>query len=194
MIAALFVQTRGAYFFLPGVDPWDVHRDARLYAGPHPVVAHPPCARWCKLAGQVETRGGAKRGDDAGCFAAALTAVRVWGGVLEHPAHTAAFAAFNLPRPPARGWQRTLCGGWVCEVDQAHYGHRVRKPTWLYARGMTPPALTWGEAPEAPRKANHTTRAGEVAYLSKRERSATPEAFRDALLGIARGVARTEAA
>lgn len=46
MIAALFVERRGAYFGIPGVDPWDVTRDARAYAGPWPVVAHPPCQRW----------------------------------------------------------------------------------------------------------------------------------------------------
>lgn len=46
MIAALYVETDGAYFGLEGVDPWDEARDARKYAGPWPVVAHPPCQRW----------------------------------------------------------------------------------------------------------------------------------------------------
>lgn len=45
-IAALYVETGGAYFGLPGVDPWDEARDARRYAGPLPVVAHPPCQRY----------------------------------------------------------------------------------------------------------------------------------------------------
>lgn len=46
MIAALFVERDGAYYGIGGVDPWDQERDARLYVGPHPVVAHPPCERW----------------------------------------------------------------------------------------------------------------------------------------------------
>jgi hypothetical protein len=31
MIAALYVATDGVYFDVPGVDPWDVTRDAKLY-------------------------------------------------------------------------------------------------------------------------------------------------------------------
>ena len=46
MIAALYVQSNGVYADLAGVDPWYEARDARTYAGPWPVVAHPPCARW----------------------------------------------------------------------------------------------------------------------------------------------------
>lgn len=81
MIAALYVQTRGVYFNLPGVDPWDEHRDARLYAGPHSVVAHPPCGRWGRYwGGNPKQFPRLKLGDDGGCFAHALAAVRQWGG------------------------------------------------------------------------------------------------------------------
>jgi hypothetical protein len=141
-VAALFVETGGAYFGLPNVDPWDETRDARGYSGPHPVVAHPPCARWCQLAGLVEARWGHKRGEDGGCFSAALAAVRRWGGVLEHPAFSAAWPAFMLPAPRARGgWVRGICGGWVCHVEQGNYGHPARKATWLYAYGTVLPEL-----------------------------------------------------
>ena len=82
MIAALYVQTNGCYYGLPDVDPWDEARDARKYAGPWPVVAHPPCARWCRLAGLVESRYGIKKHEDGGTFASALANVRRVGGVL----------------------------------------------------------------------------------------------------------------
>ena len=57
MIAALYVETDGAYFGLDGVEPWDETKDARRYTGPLPVVAHPPCQRWGKFwAGQLAQR------------------------------------------------------------------------------------------------------------------------------------------
>jgi hypothetical protein len=90
VIAALYVQTGGVYYGLPDVDPWDEARDARLYDGPWPVVAHPPCARWSRLAGFTEARFGYKRGEDGGCFEAALRCIREFGGVLEHPGSVAA--------------------------------------------------------------------------------------------------------
>lgn len=104
----------GPYFFDEGVDPWDEARDARNYAGPHPVVAHPPCERWGRYWGGGPMLHGTPRqkklGDDGGCFAAALDAVRRFGGVLEHPEASHAFRHFGLPRP-------SFNGGWT-EPDQ----------------------------------------------------------------------------
>lgn len=134
MIAALYVETEGVYFGLPGVDPWDVSRDARRYAGPHPVVAHPPCQRWGRFwHGSTRKPHQYKLGDDDGCFAAAVAAVRTWGGVLEHPADSHAWRAHGIA-PPKRhvGWQPANDGfqdAWTCYVEQGHYGHMSRKPT-----------------------------------------------------------------
>jgi hypothetical protein len=196
VIAALYVQTGGAYFGLEGVDPWDEARDARTYPGPWPVVAHPPCTRWCQLAHVVQARYGHRVGDDGGCFAAALAAVRTWGGVLEHPAWTIAWATFGLPDPPFRGWLREMFGpGWVCEVSQRAYGHTARKSTWLYYVGPeAPPELDWSR-PEPVATVSFMTNhgGGDLPRLSKKAASASPPAFRDLLLSLARSARRVAA-
>lgn len=188
MIAALYVQTNGVYFGLPDVDPWDEARDARKYAGPWPVVAHPPCSRWCQLAAVNEKRWGAKRGDDGGCFAAALASVRKFGGVMEHPAETLAWRHFGLMRPSRGGWTRDINdGAWSCEVSQRAYGHKARKLTWLYYVGHAPPpSLVWTR-PAAVARVGHCRDGSPLRHLSKKEASATPIPFRDLLLSIARG-------
>jgi len=194
MIAALYVQTGGAYFGLEGVDPWDIERDARLYAGPHPVVAHPPCNRWSQPLAQVnQTRYGHMVGDDGGTFKHALESVRRFGGVLEHPANTAAWKAFHLPRPERGRWVPDLFDkGWTTEVSQVAYGCPMRKRTWLYWCGPgEPPALDWSE-PEHTHVCSHMAMAGGVTpgsakpVLTQRAASATPPLFRALLLSLAR--------
>lgn len=184
MIAALYVQTGGCYFGLPGVDPWDIKRDARQYCGPWPVVAHPPCDRWHQLSAVNHKRWGWRINDDDGCFASALAAVRRWGGVLEHPAETRAFRWHRIPKPDRGSWQRTIDGDWITEVDQANYGHRARKRTWLLYRGeILPPALDWRQG-DGDWKIGRFDGA-ERRILSKVEASATPPDFRALLLGMA---------
>jgi hypothetical protein len=180
VIAALYVEKDGAYFGLPDVDPWDEERDARLYAGPWAVVAHPPCNRWSKLATFRRQRDG----EDGGCFAHALGTVRRFGGVIEHPAHSLAWTRFALMRPPERGWGRSLYDdGWVCEVDQRLYGHEARKPTWLYVNGVDdPPAMLWGRGSRSAKTIQASYGGGKRQAL----RSRTPDDFREALLSIAR--------
>jgi hypothetical protein len=206
VIAALYVETDGCYFGLPEVDPWDEARDARRYPGPHPVVAHPPCQRWGRFwHGSTRKPHQFKLGDDGGCFAAALGAVRNCGGVLEHPAHSHAWKAFGLVKPPTTGgWvQADDHGGWTCHVEQGHYGHFSRKPTWLYAVGCSLPDLNWSRGEQrlpdwmveryGYEKAR---RIGVVAMVGGKDktkiRNATPVAFRDVLLSLARSVAERD--
>lgn len=201
MVAALFVETDGCYFGLDGVDPWGQARDARKYAGPHPVVAHPPCQRWGRMArGGPSAPNSHEIGADRGCFAAALTAVRNHGGVLEHPADSLAWDWFGLQKPGryADGWVRSdSFGGWTCYVEQGHYGHFANKPTWLYAVGCDFPRLRWGKGiqkihPTALERHGYekARRIGMMAMVGGKDktkiRNATPIEFRDVLLGIAR--------
>lgn len=204
--AALFVGSDGPYAGLDGVDAWDISRDARRYAGPYPVIAHPPCERWGRYwGGGPSVRVKRTLGDDGGCFKSALASVRRWGGVLEHPEASHAWRTFGLARPPrSGGWVvADDRGGWTCCVEQGHYGHRARKATWLYAAGVELPSLTWGPSQgerledgfhsTAERHAARAAGVAPVRRLSERERWATPEAFRDVLLAMARTAQRRAA-
>ena len=202
MISALYVQTNGCYFNLDGVDPWDEAKDAREYNGPYPVVAHPPCQRWGKFwAGQplfIKQTGIRKvKGDDNGCFEAALNSVRKWGGILEHPWQSHAWPHFNLEVPKRTGgWIKAdECGGYTCCVEQGRYGHYARKPTLLYAVGTDLPELDWGKSemrldPSVVERMglNRAKRLGEVAAkgggTNSTPRIHTPKAFQDLLINI----------
>jgi hypothetical protein len=199
MISALYVTSLGTYFNLPNVDPWDKVRDARKYRGPHAVVAHPPCERWGRYWGGAPNKPNQYRlGEDEGCFAAALTAVRNYGGILEHPKDSHAWSYFGLLKPPTvGGWiEADRYGGWTCCVEQGHYGHFSRKATWLYANSRWIPQLKWGSSgqrihPVALAKHGYAKarRIGMVAMVGGKNkiaiREATPAEFRDILISIA---------
>lgn len=200
-VAALFVETGGVYFGLENVDPWDEQRDARLYAGPWPVVAHPPCNKWSPLAHINSKRLPNYRfGDDGGCFVAALQAVRRFGGVLEHPALSGAWRAYELPRPRRGSWSFSSdkYGGRVTEVDQGRYGHRARKRTWLYvvSPALYLPVLDWQEHESRVIVSGflHRTGTDESRRVRPAEASRTPERFRDVLLAMAHSARPVEVA
>ncbi len=193
-VAALFVDARGEY--PKHFTHWyDQKRDATTYDLPLPVIAHPPCQRWCRLAGLVEARWGHKRGEDGGLFASALATLRRCGGVLEHPAYSDAWKAYDLPAPKSgEGWAPGAREHeWTCYVEQWRYGHRAKKATWLYYVGLTqPPALRFGLVPDHKYEAPVSWCGNHVASGEKRERLghkaaiATPPEFRAELLMLAR--------
>lgn len=89
-----------------------------------------------------------QKGDDGGCFAAALESVRRFGGVLEHPWGSHAWPHFGVAVPQrSGGWVKAdEHGGYTCCVEQGRYGHYARKPTLLYAVGTELPELRWAKA------------------------------------------------
>lgn len=159
-VAALYIDPRGPYPKLPGVECWGLpERDAKEYAGPHPVVAHPPCGPWGKLRHLCRLQ-------DPACGPRAVQQVRRWGGVLEHPAHSKLFDACGMPHPIkyevngrfAYGSSGPLdsYGGRTYYVEQCDWGHVARKATWLYVVGP------------------HTAHAFVIAELCRRAGTGTP--------------------
>jgi hypothetical protein len=181
-VAALYIDPRGPYPKLPGVDCWDETRDARLYAGPHSVVAHPPCGPWGRLKHLY-------RGDEHDCALIAQQQVRAHGGVLEHPAHSDLWKACALLLPG----DSDLLGGFTLEVDQCAWGHVARKRTWLYFCGIDRTAVI----PRAGSTPTHWVsgfmKAGSkgkpppgIKICSSTQRRRTPIAFAEWLVALAR--------
>lgn len=185
VVAALYVDPRGPYPSMGDVDAWDAERDARLYDGPHPVVAHPPCGPWGKLRHLC-------RQQDATCGLTAVEQVRAFGGVLEHPAHSRLFDACGLPRP---GELPDAWGGVTIEVEQVRWGHCARKRTWLYLVGVR----EVGALPP-PREPTHWISGGRhrtgsrtpipagIRAASSQQSRRTPPAFAEWLVSLARKV------
>lgn len=197
MISALYIDPRGPYPKIPGVDCWDEKLDARKYDGPYPVVAHPPCGPWGRLRHLY-------RGNEHDCAPRAVEQVRRWGGVLEHPAGSLLWdihVVRDIGRMPKPGELPDVWGGYTIELDQCEWGHVARKRTWLYLVGVPREAL---EAPPFPgREPTHWVsggrgRAGKKAkttpvppgikVASACQRRRTPPLFAEYLIRLAGSV------
>lgn len=202
MIAALFVERNGIYFDDPRIEPWDVERDAMMYPGPHKVIAHPPCQRWGRYWGGGPMLHGTEKqllkGNDNGCFAQALWAVRTFGGVLEHPEASHAWLWYGINRPLRNsGWIKADdYGGWTCCVSQGYYGHNAQKLTWLYIVDANLQELKWGKCPgkqlmedsyHSKAERARLRKTGICHRMSKKQRAATPKEFKELLINVVSG-------
>lgn len=184
-VAALYIDDRGPYPILLGSERcWGVTRDARLYDGPWPVVAHPPCAPWTSL------RTLCARDGEKALGLRAVEQVRAFGGVLEQPDRSLLWAAAGLP---ARGHSDGR--GETFVVDQVAWGHVARKRTWLYVVGVdrqivasgirTGGTVThWCSGSHKPGDRGETPPGIKVCSAQQRRR--TPVAFAEWLIHLAR--------
>jgi hypothetical protein len=169
VVAALFCR-RGSVYAELGADVWDEARDARRYRGEGPVIAHPPCRGWGRLRGQAKVVPG-----ELELAMYAVRVVRRCGGVLEHPYASTLWRVARLAPPGFRDEHGfTLC------VDQFWFGHRAKKPTWLYIVGREPNSL-----PPYPLDLGFPSRT--VEYMGRAERERTPEPMARWLLDVASG-------
>jgi hypothetical protein len=189
-VAALYIDPRGPYPKIQGVDCWDEARDARLYDGPWPVVAHPPCGPWGRLRHMY-------RGTEHDCAPRAVEQVRTFGGVLEHPAGSRLWAQCGLPMTGVDAPDFSV------EVSQNDWGHPARKRTWLYfvgidralviaglrSGGMVTHWISGGRGREG-KKRNTTPVPPGIKVCSAQQRRRTPTLFADWLVSLARTAVR----
>lgn len=128
-VAALYVDPMGPYSRM-ATEVFDAERDATTYQGPLPVVAHPPCGPWGKLAWRCKHQ-------DPYLGLLAVEQVRTFGGVLEHPVGSRLFKEAGIPLGDLNDPWRPVdeFGGYTWRVRQVDWGHRAEKDTLLYIVG-----------------------------------------------------------
>lgn len=183
-VAALFARADSIYKALPGVDVWDVERDARKWPGGCPVVAHPPCRAWGQLRHFAKPRP-----DEKELAVWSVDMVRKWGGVLEHPARSTLWPFVGLPSPGSvDAW-----GGWTLPITQNWWGHRAEKATFLYIVGVNKREA--GGMPLVLGRSSHVVcsssglKKGDVGWrphMSTAEREKTPPELAAWLVNLAR--------
>lgn len=131
-VSVLFARADSNYKNIDGCDVWDIKRDALLWPGGTPVVAHPPCRAWGQLSHMAKPRK-----DEKELALWAVDQVRNFGGVLEHPKQSKLWPAKKLPLPN----EFDEFGGWTLPIFQCNFGHTAEKPTLLYIVGITPDAM-----------------------------------------------------
>ena len=179
-VSVLFARSDSNYKTLPGCDVWDIDRDARCWPGGSPVVAHPPCRAWGRLRQFAKPRP-----DEKQLAILAVSHVRQFGGVLEHPAESSLWLECRLPRP---GEFPDEFGGWTLEIQQFHFGHRAEKFTWLYIVGCDPSGIP--PIPIREGRATHCIRPTKsyprLPSVTKAEREHTPPQLAAWLCDLAR--------
>lgn len=129
MVAALFVRKNSHYKQMPCIDCYDIDRDARTWPGGVPGIFHPPCRAWGKLSHFANPRY-----DEKELSIWAMSKVRQFGGVLEHPAHSRLWLASGC----SSFGVRDRFGGILVPVYQSWWGHKAPKQTGLYIVGPLP--------------------------------------------------------
>ena len=183
-VAALFVRQDSCYKTMPGVDCYDIERDARRWPGGVPGVFHPPCRAWGSLRNFAKPRP-----DEKDLARWAVRQVREWGGVLEHPAASTLWADQSLPEPG----QRDRWGGWTLVIYQGWFGHLADKATRLYIVGCAPSEIPvmpirLGDAPRviSPWRGLRAGMPGYRTQCTKAAREHTPPLLAEWLIELAR--------
>lgn len=181
MISVLFARRNSIYKAIPGLDVWDIERNAENWPGGNPVIAHPPCRAWGILRHFSKHPPG-----EPDLALQAVAHVRTWGGVLEHPEKSLLWKNAGLPKQGE--WD--AFGGWTLSLLQYWFGHRAEKGTWLYIVGINP-----GELPPIPFVLGEPEfvvatrkKKDKRKEISKAEREETPVEFALWLVDVAKKI------
>lgn len=182
--AALFVREDSLYLDHTEIDCYPASRNALSFQGGIPVVAHPPCRSWARLAHLAKPLPGERE-----LAMWAVDVVRREGGVLEHPSASRLWYEKRLP-PPA-GLPDEF-GGYSIQVDQCDFGHPARKASWFYIVGVPLHKLpSWPVGRGVPTHCiTSSKRPFRLPEVSRKWREQTPPALVSWLIQVATAASR----
>ena len=165
-IPVLFTQFNSNYNDNQIFDTYDLHRDAFTYYDRIPLIAHPPCRLFSRLRKFSSAPVSEKK-----CAFFALSKVRQFGGILEHPRSSTLWKTGNFDITG----NVDNYGGFLRSVNLSWFGYPCEKKTMLYFVGISPAQL-----PAFPLSFDcitHTigsTSLQSLPEISKTSRSTTP--------------------
>ena len=165
-IPVLFTQVKSNYNDYQIFDTYDFQRDAFTYYDRIPVIAHPPCRLFSRLRKFSTAPAQEKK-----CAFFALSKIRQFGGILEHPRSSLLWKTGNFDL----SGKVDSYGGFLRSVNLSWFGFPCEKKTMLYFVGITPSQL-----PEFPLSFDAIThqisssKKKSLPEISKDSRSTTP--------------------
>ena len=149
-------------------DTWPIERNAINCKKKEAAIYHPPCRSW----GRLRLFSHIQPGEH---LLSVWSILRIWkyNGILEHPAGSKLWSLMKLPMP---GSKIDIHNGFSISIDQHWFGHKCKKNTWIYIKGIRPAQL-----PAMPmnfdliqHSISHTGKKNKLKEVSKKYRSSTP--------------------
>ena len=175
-IPVLFTESDSNYKLFENFDAFDLERDAFNYSARLPLIAHPPCRLFSRLrkfstAPLIEKK----------CAFFALSKIRQFGGILEHPRSSTLWKSGNFDL----SGDVDSYGGFLRSVNLSWFGFPCEKKTMLYFVGISPAQLP--AFPLSYDAITHTIGSSRLQLLpeiSKNIRSSTPVAMIDYFIQV----------
>ncbi len=118
MITILCADKNSNYFKVHrAVNIFDEKRNAFTYEGTDRVIAHPPCAQWCRMKNFAN-----KSQVNIELAAFCIDKVKKNGGILEQPAGSSMFKYFGIKHN--------------FSFYQCIFGYPAKKHTWLFTNNV----------------------------------------------------------
>lgn len=166
-IPVLFTQKKSLYNNFEIFDCYDEKRNAFNFSGRCPVIAHPPCRLFSRLRKFSKADVSEKK-----CAFFALSQVRMFGGILEHPRSSTLWQDGNFDL----SGNLDQYGGFLRSVNLSWFGFPAEKKTMLYFVGISPSVLPpFPLDLSAPHLSVGTSKCKRLPEIKKSSRSETPD-------------------